>query len=189
MTILSLSCKRGVGLWHIRNRRYGCRMPAYSSSRTHRRNGTERPNRKSPTMSITPEVPPNPSHNDTNDKRPPPQTWSGPAIQIPPKPKPWPHILISIPGLFLLYLAFKSFGSEAGAGPWILATLLYYLYFLPTVMAYRDGREKVNATTIFFVNLIVGWTLIGWIACLLWSISSSMADLHARAAWKSEDYN
>jgi hypothetical protein len=42
------------------------------------------------------------------------------------------------------------------------------LYFLPVIL----GRDKSDATGIFLLNLFLGWTVIGWVAALIWAISS-----------------
>jgi hypothetical protein len=47
---------------------------------------------------------------------------------------------------------------------WIFA-LLSFLYFLPWAVAATRGRP--NTGGVFLVNLLVGWTLIGWIAALV----------------------
>ena len=39
------------------------------------------------------------------------------------------------------------------------------LYFLPTIIA----RDKPDATAIFLVNLLFGWTIIGWFVALIWA--------------------
>jgi T4 superinfection immunity protein len=46
--------------------------------------------------------------------------------------------------------------------------LLGLLYFLPTIL----GRNKPDATGIFLVNLLLGWTLIGWVAAFIWAVFS-----------------
>lgn len=44
------------------------------------------------------------------------------------------------------------------------------LYFVPTIVAFnRHSRHRVP---ILIVNLLLGWTLIGWIATLVWAIAS-----------------
>jgi len=43
------------------------------------------------------------------------------------------------------------------------------LYFLPTLIA--AGRRKRNALAIFALNLFLGWTLLGWVLALVWSLS------------------
>jgi hypothetical protein len=41
------------------------------------------------------------------------------------------------------------------------------LYFIPSINAY--GRHHKNAGAITMLNLLLGWTLLGWIAALVWS--------------------
>jgi Superinfection immunity protein/Short C-terminal domain len=53
---------------------------------------------------------------------------------------------------------------------WFIAFVLLFPYFLPTIIAIL--RRKRNAGGIFFLNLILGWTLIGWVCALVWSLSS-----------------
>ena len=42
------------------------------------------------------------------------------------------------------------------------------IYFLPSVVA----RKKRNADAIFILNLFLGWTLIGWVAALVWAATN-----------------
>jgi hypothetical protein len=42
-------------------------------------------------------------------------------------------------------------------------------YFVPTLVAYC--RHHHNAGANFFLNLLLGWTVIGWIIALLWACS------------------
>jgi ribosomal protein L37AE/L43A len=43
-------------------------------------------------------------------------------------------------------------------------------YFLPTVIAVTKARPNKGA--IFGLNLLLGWTAIGWIVALIWSLTS-----------------
>lgn len=52
---------------------------------------------------------------------------------------------------------------------WLVLLLSLFIYFLPTVIANRNDHH--NTTGIFLVNLLLGWTLIGWVAALVWSVS------------------
>jgi hypothetical protein len=54
----------------------------------------------------------------------------------------------------------------------ILIVLLIFLppYFIPTFVAY--GRKKSNAGAIFALNFFLGWSLIGWVAALIWALSN-----------------
>lgn len=54
-------------------------------------------------------------------------------------------------------------GMEAG----VLALLLM---FLPTLIALIRGHD--NTFAIFLTNLLLGWTVIGWIIALIWSFTA-----------------
>lgn len=43
-----------------------------------------------------------------------------------------------------------------------------FLYFLPAFLA----RNKPNFTSILILNILAGWTFIGWIIALVWALSS-----------------
>jgi hypothetical protein len=42
------------------------------------------------------------------------------------------------------------------------------LYFVPTLIAFV--RRKRNAKAIFALNLFLGWSFLGWVAALIWSL-------------------
>jgi hypothetical protein len=42
------------------------------------------------------------------------------------------------------------------------------LYFLPSII----GKDKKDALGIFLLNLLLGWTLVGWVLALLWACAS-----------------
>ena len=48
-----------------------------------------------------------------------------------------------------------------------LIALSLFIYFLPTYL----GRRKRNVGAIFALNLLLGWTLVGWVAALVWALS------------------
>jgi hypothetical protein len=49
--------------------------------------------------------------------------------------------------------------------------LMVMWYFLPTVIAICVRHQ--NGVAIFIVNLLLGWTMLGWIAALAWSMCVS----------------
>ena len=53
----------------------------------------------------------------------------------------------------------------------LLFVLLAALYFLPTIIA--GTREHMAAGAIFALNLLAGWTALGWLAALVWSLNSN----------------
>uniref|UniRef100_A0AAU6WSH3 Superinfection immunity protein n=1 Tax=Chryseobacterium endophyticum TaxID=1854762 RepID=A0AAU6WSH3_9FLAO len=43
-------------------------------------------------------------------------------------------------------------------------------YFIPTFIAL--SRKKSNTLSIFALNLLLGWSLIGWAGALIWALSN-----------------
>jgi Superinfection immunity protein len=41
-------------------------------------------------------------------------------------------------------------------------------YFLPAIIA----RNKRNATAIFWLNFLLGWSLVGWVIALVWALTN-----------------
>jgi hypothetical protein len=52
--------------------------------------------------------------------------------------------------------------------PYVLIALA--IYFLPTLIAVK--RTHHNRTPIMLVNIFLGWSAIGWIVTLIWSLTS-----------------
>lgn len=54
----------------------------------------------------------------------------------------------------------------------VAATFLIFgflaIHFIPTIIAI--ARRKRNAVWIFLVNLFLGWTIVGWVWALVWSL-------------------
>ena len=46
----------------------------------------------------------------------------------------------------------------------------FVLYFLPTIVALM--RERHDKLSIFLLNFFLGWSVIGWIICLVWACKS-----------------
>lgn len=44
----------------------------------------------------------------------------------------------------------------------------FVLYFLPAILAL--ARSKRDTTSIFLLNLLLGWTAIGWVIALVWAL-------------------
>jgi hypothetical protein len=49
-----------------------------------------------------------------------------------------------------------------------LLCLAFVAYFVPTVIAYLRGHHA--SVPIFWVNLLLGWTVLGWVAVLVWAM-------------------
>jgi hypothetical protein len=44
------------------------------------------------------------------------------------------------------------------------------LYLTPYFVA--RSRDKKNSTAIFALNVLLGWTLIGWVISLVWALTA-----------------
>jgi hypothetical protein len=59
-------------------------------------------------------------------------------------------------------------------GPWEIGLIIFILillpvYFVPTIVAaVRGAKQKLG---IILVNIFAGWTFIGWVIALVWSIA------------------
>lgn len=68
-------------------------------------------------------------------------------------------------------------GDDAAAGVVGVVLLLLLLaiglafYFLPTMIAIFRNHHQSGAITV--INLFFGWTFIGWVIALAWSVSAA----------------
>jgi len=77
--------------------------------------------------------------------------------------------------VLLFWFAFSlGMGSQAGPlngfGQLVAASFFVAapaLYFLPTYEAW--ARKHPNLTSIALINLLVGWSLVGWIIAIVWA--------------------
>lgn len=67
--------------------------------------------------------------------------------------------------------------NDAKSSDWagiILGFLIFafaiYVYFMPSFIA--KNRRHHNRNAIAILNLFFGWTLIGWVASLVWAFTS-----------------
>lgn len=76
-------------------------------------------------------------------------------------------------GLIVLTVISAVIGSGNNA-PAAFFTFVFFvsvvaLYFAPTITATK--REHPNKNSIIALNVLLGWTVLGWIAALVWSYS------------------
>lgn len=48
------------------------------------------------------------------------------------------------------------------------------LYFWPTAVALN--KKRANTGAVFMLNLLLGWTLIGWVIALVWAMTTPRND-------------
>ena len=54
------------------------------------------------------------------------------------------------------------------------AFIAFAIYFIPLIIAYI--RRHNNLCAIALLNIILGWTFLGWLAALLWSLNSDIEE-------------
>ena len=54
-------------------------------------------------------------------------------------------------------------------GAIIIIFLVLTFYFIPSMIA--SSRKTGHQGMIFFINALFGWTVLGWIAALIWAVA------------------
>ena len=73
-------------------------------------------------------------------------------------------VLFNFASIFvLLAIVLSIFMGPSG----ISASFLICIYMFPAYLAQSRGHR--NGDSIGTMNLFLGWTVIGWIACLIWA--------------------
>ena len=49
----------------------------------------------------------------------------------------------------------------------IFVAILVPMYLLPSILAF--GRKHHRAAAILTLNLLLGWSMVGWIQAMIWS--------------------
>lgn len=52
----------------------------------------------------------------------------------------------------------------------LIAAASFFIYILPMMIAFHRHHE--NYTSIFLINVLLGWTVIAWVVCLVWAFIS-----------------
>jgi hypothetical protein len=59
--------------------------------------------------------------------------------------------------------------GEFSPAHWLIIFIIpLLLYFVPAVI----GRNKRNAKAIFWLNFLLGWSVVGWIAAFIWALTN-----------------
>jgi len=59
-----------------------------------------------------------------------------------------------------------------------LTILVLVIYFLPGIIALH--RWHNNGTPILVCNLFLGWTFLGWVGSLIWSLTDNVKERKGR---------
>ncbi len=72
----------------------------------------------------------------------------------------------------------QSSGGGGGVAALGILIVLVLLYFLPTLVAQRRSHHQAGAITV--LNVLLGWTLIGWVAALVWAATATEQQQYER---------
>ena len=50
----------------------------------------------------------------------------------------------------------------------IIITVMGYIYLIPSIVAWEGKKSTFNS--ILVINILLGWTVIGWIVALAWAV-------------------
>ncbi|WP_460640091.1 superinfection immunity protein [Larkinella harenae] len=51
-----------------------------------------------------------------------------------------------------------------------------FFYFLPALNAWQ--RKHRNQNAILLSNILFGWTILGWLICLIWSVTDNVRSIN-----------
>jgi hypothetical protein len=63
----------------------------------------------------------------------------------------------------------KKMESSVTSGFTILAIIAFSFYSIPSIIALI--RRKRNTVAIVALNILLGWSIIGWVVSLVWSLT------------------
>jgi hypothetical protein len=66
-----------------------------------------------------------------------------------------------------------------------IAIVFLPLYFIPSINAY--SRKHKNTAAIFALNLLLGWSFLGWVGALVWSQISQVSTLRGSKSGRDHD--
>lgn len=101
-----------------------------------------------------------------------PSVKFGPKI---PSKETSPGVVYTALGVIVIVIALGFWKGEVlaatlgGGFMFIALALAAGIYFLPSIIAYKSNHK--NALAIVLLNAFLGWTLIGWVAALVWSVA------------------
>lgn len=76
-----------------------------------------------------------------------------PTVRVMPTPETEKDPVVSVAMTLLVFGAISAVG--------------FVLYFLPSIFAWR----KENFAAILMLNILLGWTFIGWVVAFVWALT------------------
>ena len=53
----------------------------------------------------------------------------------------------------------------------LIVLTVFVIHFIPSVIAFANGHTRRKL--ILLLNVLMGWTVIGWVVLLVWAINGS----------------
>ena len=66
------------------------------------------------------------------------------------------------------------------SAPFWLVLVVAAVYFMPTIVA--TAKHHHATAGVFWVNLLIGWTVVGWFVAFIWAFSPRRAEPVVAAA-------
>ena len=104
-----------------------------------------------------------------------PRTYEERLDALAPPPRPAGKRLEIVVGLLATGFVGIFMTLHDGTLWWTFLTVLFTLYFVPTTVATWRGHPQHLAISV--LNLLAGWTLIGWIGSLVWACTNPGATM------------
>ena len=74
-----------------------------------------------------------------------------------------------------IYIRKRRYDMDSAASLGLAGILLLVVgiaaYFIPTIIAFK--KERDNKVSILALNLLLGWSLIGWVVSLVWALKEA----------------
>jgi hypothetical protein len=84
-------------------------------------------------------------------------------------------LIVAMVVVLLPLLAVASGTNSAAAAALAFLVLdLLGLYLAPIIVAHQ--RKHANATPITLLSLLTGWTVLGWLVCIVWAFTDNTTD-------------
>ncbi len=64
--------------------------------------------------------------------------------------------------------------TDIGAAIYLFVVVYILLYFIPSMVAFTKSRQ--NFASIFALNLFLGWSVLGWVAALVWALKTKSSN-------------
>ncbi len=95
---------------------------------------------------------------------------------------PWVTVIGGSMVVVIVCLCLLGMAAEPDTRAVIFGTILFGIvglgslgvYFIPTIISMMS--KKRNTPAIAVLNIFLGWTLIGWVAALVWAVAQERKD-------------